>query len=253
MASFWETMGPGLLGVGADIYGEQSKARANKKLLQQARGPLYEQQQRLAGQSLSRAEGMDPKAMAAERFAAQQALVEPSNEAERQKLMRALQSQGLLGLASHGAVPGVTTTSGQAVNPYMASLLAAQATAKNRAAYESLAEGEGYLDRLINRGGAAQGQAQRAQQSGIGAVQAGVMQSKPKITDTLLKSGLKILQDPKASSTIWDLLGKGAGMLGGYLGIGGGSTPQPTYYSAPSYDPVSERHYSPEDYYNVWS
>lgn len=236
-ASFWESMGPGLLGLGADIYGEQREARKTRQLLDQARGPLYGKTQALAGRSLDLAQNMDPKAMAAERFAAQQSLVAPGEEAQRQDLMRQLQAQGLLGVASHGAVPGVVTTPGQPVNPYFASLLAAQQTARQKSAYESLNEGERYLDQLINRAGTVQGQAQGAQQSGINAVRANLMQNRPKPIDTLLKVGTKILKDPAARSQIPGLVRQVPGML-----QGAGN------WLSSLFEP-SARSYAPEDYY----
>src|SRR3990167_9429245 len=102
--SFWASLapyGPGLFNTGLDIYGQQRAARERESLLRKARGPLYDQQQQLAGQSLSLARGADPKAMAAERFAEQQKLLAPQYAGDEQNLMQILQSKGLLGLSSY--------------------------------------------------------------------------------------------------------------------------------------------------------
>jgi len=219
---FWDTIGPGLLEPGLGYIGQRREASAREKLLARAQGPLYDQQQALAGKSLTLAGSMDPKASAAERFSAQQALVAPSNEAEMNNLMQMLQSKGLLGLSSYSAVPGTAQTPGVAVNPYVASLLAAQAGAKNKSAYASLAEGEAQLDNLINRSGALTGQAQNARSSGQAALQqAQIAGRKPNVTDTLLKGGMDILKDPRARTQIWDLVKKVPGLFGG--GGGGGA------------------------------
>jgi len=213
MASFWDAIGPGLLETGLNVYGEQRKGRQQQQLLRQARGPLYDQQQALAGKSLALAGSMDPKAAAAERFAAQQSLVASSNEAEMNNLMQMLQSKGLLGLSSYSAVPGTAQTPGVPVNPYVASLLAAQAGAKSKSAYQSLTEGEEQLNNLINRGGALQRGAYAGQASGVNAAQARLLAPKPSIGDTLLKGGVNILKDPRARAGIWDLVKKVPGLF----------------------------------------
>jgi len=217
MASFWDTIGPGLLETGVGFYGDKRKAAQQQKLLQSARGPLYDTQQALAGKSLALAGSMDPKAAAAERFGAQQALVAPSNEAEMNNLMQMLQSRGLLGLASHSAVPGTGMTPGVAVNPYVASLLAAQSGAKSKSAYQSLAEGEAQLDNLINRGGALQRGAQGAQESGINAVQNKLLAPKPSFGDTLLRGGMNILKDPRSRERVWSAIRSIPGLFSGGL------------------------------------
>lgn len=155
-ASFWDnvnwgSVGPGLLSAGIGVLSGKESDQEKQRRLQQAQGPLYDQEIGLASKSLALAGGMDPKAMAADRFAAQQGLVAPSNEADEQALMRKLQAKGMLGVASHQAVPGTAPQPGVAMNPYMAALYAAQAGAKNKAAYDSLGEGERYLDSLLNR------------------------------------------------------------------------------------------------------
>ena len=235
MASFWDTIGPGLLETGVGLFGERRKAQQQQKLLEQARGPLYDTQQALAGRSLALARSTDPKAVAAERFGAQQSLVAPSNEAAMNNLMQMLQSRGLLGLSSYSAVPGTAQTPGVPVNPYVASLLAAQEGAKSKSAYQSLAEGEEQLDRLIERGGALQRGAQSAQQSGIGAVSAKLLTPKPRISDALLRGGMSILKDPRARNNVWDLIKKVPGLFGGSQAYSApGFVPQA--WNEPAYD-----------------
>jgi len=150
-SSFWDGLGTGLLQTGVGVLSGKESEKAMLERLKAARGPLYDQEIGLASKSLALAGNMDPKAAAAERFAAQQGLVAPSNEADEQALMRKLQAKGMLGVASYGAVPGTAPQPGVAMNPYLAALYAAQAGAKNKAAYDSLGEGERYLDQLINR------------------------------------------------------------------------------------------------------
>jgi hypothetical protein len=164
-SSFWDGLGTGLLQTGVGVLAGKESEKAMLERLKAARGPLYDQEIGLASKSLALAGGMDPKAAAAERFAAQQGLVAPSNEADEQALMRKLQAKGMLGVASHGAVPGTAQTPGVAMNPHMAALFAAQAGAKNKAAYDSLNQGEAYLDNLLKRSNTLQsGANQRAAQ-----------------------------------------------------------------------------------------
>lgn len=221
MASFWDQFGPGLLEQAGSFYGQSRQASEREKLLKRAQGPLYDQQQELAGRSLALARGADPKAMAAERFAEQQKLLAPGNEADMNNLMQMLQSKGLLGLSSYSAVPG-TQQQGAPVNPYVASLLAAQQGAKAKSAYQSLEEGENYLDQLVRRGGALQNQAtsgQAAQQRAL--QQAQVRGRKPNITDQLLKGGMKLLSNKPAQEAIWEQLKRVPGLFG--IGGGGGT------------------------------
>ena len=216
--SVWSQCGPGLLEQAGSFYGQQRQASEREKLLRRAQGPLYDQQQQMAGQSLALARGTDPKAMAAERCAVQQNLLAPGNEADMNNLMQMLQSKGLLGLSSYSAVPGAQQQ-GASANPYVTSLLAAQQGAKQKSAYDSLAEGERYLDQLVRRGGALQGQAQDARYSGQAALQQAQLRGrKPNITDTLLKGGMKLLSNKPAQDAIWEQLKK----IPGLFGVGGG-------------------------------
>lgn len=229
MASFWEELkpfGPGLLEQAGTLYGQSREAQAREKLLRRAQGPLYDTQQQMAGQSLGLARGTDPKAMAAERFASQQALVAPGNERDMQRLMAELQRKGMLGLSSFAPVPGTVATPGQGMNPHVAALLAAQQGAKERSAFDSLREGEQYLDQLVRRGGALQGQAQGARSAGQLAMERGqIAGRKPNITDQLLRGGMKLLGNKQAQDSIWSLLKKVPGMFS----FGGASSYEPDY------------------------
>lgn len=212
MASFWDNIGPGLIQTGGNLYLQNRAAQEAEKRLRRAQGPLYDQQQAMAGQSLNLAQGMDPKALAAERFAAQQALVAPGNEAERQDLMRKLQAQGMLGAASYAPVAGTVATPGTAMNPQMAALLAAQEGAKAKAAYGSLGEGEQYLNDLINRGGALNRQALGAQASGQQAL--AQIPRKPTLSEMLVKGAIK---NPAVVKQAAGMLGQGASWLKGVI------------------------------------
>ena len=211
--------GPGLLGVGANIFGERAAGRQQQELVRDIRGPQYDTEQALASRSLALASGMDPKAAAAERFAAQQALLAPGEQAQWQDLMRQLQSQGLLGLSSHGAVPGVVSTPGQSMNPYVAAMLAAQQTQRAKSAYESLNEGEKQIDRMIGRSNTLQSGGRAATNA---ALMAKALAPKPSAIATLLKGGSGLLSSPGAQNAVWDLLKRTGSSLGGLLKGGAG-------------------------------
>lgn len=203
--SFWDTMGPGMLQLGGGFVGQRMAANRAEADLRKAQGPLYDKTMNLAGQSLSLAGGMDPQAMAAQRFAQQQALLAPGQEADVQALMRQLAARGQLGVASHGAVAGTAATPGVPMNPQLAALYAAQAGAKAKSAYDSQREGEAYLDSLLRRSGMLQGQAQTARSTGQTA--RNYMPGKPSIAETLLKGGMNLLKDKQVQSAIGGMLG----------------------------------------------
>ena len=233
MASFWDNIGPGLLQTGLGVYSGKQADKAAEEKLRRAQGPLYDQLMGQAGKSLSMAGSMDPKALATERFGAQQALLEPGNEAARQKLMRELYSKGMLGAASYTPVPGTVATPGQPMNPQMAALLAAQEGARSKVAYESLGEGEQYLNNLLGRGTGLQSAANVARASGL--------QATPykKTTGGMIASGLSgLLRDPSARGAVWEGAKKIPGMisdLGGWLGSF--NAPAPSYdYSFDGFD-----------------
>jgi hypothetical protein len=207
----WTQLGGGLLQGGGNLLLEQMRRRRAESELRSARGPLYNQLQGMAGQSLALASGMDPRAAAAERFEAQQALQAPGNAAAEQALMRQLHKQGLLGVSSFQPVPGTVQTPGVGMNPHLAALYAAQQGARSQSAYDALREGEGQIDRMVGRAGMLQGQAQGAQQSGIAAQR--MLPPKPSVGEKLLSGGLNLLKDPKAIKTIGGLLGSAGSWL----------------------------------------
>src|SRR3990167_10435871 len=137
----------------------------------------------------------------------------------------------MLGVASYAPVPGTTQTPGVPINPQLAALYAAQAGAKSRSAYESLGEGERYLDQLLNRGGMLSGRAQ-SQRAGDFAAQSTVP-SRPSIKERAVQIGGKLLSDPKnfkkavsAIQSIPSLFGQAGDWISGW---GGGSSPSPSY------------------------
>ena len=186
MASFWDVAGPGLIEGGANYWLNQRNQKQAEDRLRRAQGPLYDQSLGLAGTSLNLAKGMDPQAFAAERFKAQQALVAPGQAAAQQELMRQLQARGMLDVASFSPVAGTTATPGVSMNPQFAALYAAQAGANSKSAYDSLAEGQAYLDSLIKRSGMLQGQAQLSRSTGQKAMEA--IPRKPSLADSALRT-----------------------------------------------------------------
>jgi len=120
--------------------------------------------QYLAGASkqMGLAGDTDPQRIGADRVAKAQALMAPGREAQQNKLMRDLQSRGLLGVASHDGSP-----TGNAQNPYMAAMAGAQKQADERLAVDSLQMGEEYLDRLMSRSGGMLGNAMGINDMGL--------------------------------------------------------------------------------------
>ena len=212
MASFWDTLGPGLLKVGGELFLQNRANKENDSLLRRAQGPLYDQMNAQAGKSLALADSMDPKAMAAERFNAQQGLLAPGQEADRLKLMRELQAKGLLGVASHQPVPGTVATPGVAMNPHMAALFAAQEGARARSAYDSLREGEGYLTDLLRRSGMLQGQAQNARATGLATTP-----RRPSTAGILGRGAMDALKDKQTRDAIFGYAKQVPGMISGAL------------------------------------
>ena len=98
------------------------------------------------------------------------------------------------------------------MNPYLASMLAAQQTQRAKSAYESLNEGEQQLDRLIGRSNTLQSGGRAATTA---ALQAKALAPKPSVMSTLLKGGSGLLRDPRAQQEIWNLLKKGVGLFSG--------------------------------------
>ena len=86
------------------------------------------------------------------------------------------------------------------MNPQMAALFAAQQGAKERASYNSMNEGQQYLDNLLNRSGMLQRGAQGAQAAG----QRALMQvpAKPSLGEQAIRGGMNVLKDKQGRDAI---------------------------------------------------
>lgn len=209
MASFWDTFGPGMIQTGGNFFLQNRASKEAEDRLKRAQGPLFAPMMDQAGRSLALAGTMDPMAMARDRFTQQQALLAPGQQADQQALLRELQAKGMLGAASFSPVAGTVATPGQPMNPQMAALLAAQEGAKSKAAFDSMREGETYLDNLLRRSSGLQQTAQSGRASGVNAMRG--IPAKPTFAETLVRGGMNVLKDKEAR----DLIFKGAsGMFG---------------------------------------
>lgn len=246
MAGFWDSIGnavPGMLQTGVNFFGQKQAAQGAEDELRKAQGPLYAQTQQMAGNALNMAGSMDPKAAAAERYQAQQNIVAPNEEAQRLKILRELQAKGQTGVASHapvagaGGVPGVAGQPGAPINPQLAAFYAAQQAGRNTAAYNSLNEGENQINRMLDRSGMLQKQAQGQQSTGQLARRS--MPKAPSIGSTLLQGASGLLSNPGMMSAI---AGGAKDLFGGLFG-GGGLTANPDFGTA----------WATPDYYDPWS
>jgi hypothetical protein len=239
--SFWQDYGPGMLDLGANIYGQSAARNEWERRMRQAQGPLYNTQIGLAGKALGAAGSMDPKALAAERFAAQEGLLAPGRASQEQELMARLQKQGLLGVSSFKPVAGTVATPGVSMNPHLAALYAAQEGSKAQSAYDALGQGEKYLDDQLKRAGMLQTQAVGGREAG----QKSYMSkeygrpSSPSIAQQLIKGGVNILKDPAARGNVGGMLGGGWDWLRGTFGSpSAASSFTPDMWSS-SYDSLS--------------
>ncbi len=95
-------------------------------------------------------QGYDPQAMARTVYGEQQALLDPSRQAENEALRAAQLSSGRIGLGLTGSAVGAGT--GGMLNPQQFSLDRARAQADAQMAFNSREYGQAELDRLISRG-----------------------------------------------------------------------------------------------------
>jgi hypothetical protein len=102
-----------------------------------------------ANKAYALAGDFDPKTHAAERYASAQALLAPGDAKAESGLMMDLYNKGGFGLNTNKQTVGGGTTS---VNPYVGTFMDARNTRDAGMSYNSLREGEQYLDNLINRG-----------------------------------------------------------------------------------------------------
>lgn len=204
---FWRQLGPGLFDLGTGIYSRNQASREADTRLREARGPLYDANTAGAQRALAQAGSMDPRAAAQEQFAAQQGLLAGPDAASEDQLMRMLNSRGLLGVSSFN--PGVEgiTPNGTAMNPHVAAFQAARNARNAKMAADSLAAGEAQLDRQINRAGMLQGNAARAQQTGIQAN--GMRPSRAAGNSEMLRGIGGLLKDTGLMKELPGLFGRG--------------------------------------------
>jgi len=213
---------------------------------------------------LGQMQGYDPQAMARTVYGEQQALLDPSRQAENEALRAAQLSSGRIGLGLTGSAVGAGT--GGMLNPQQFSLDRARAQADAQMAFNSREYGQAELDRLIGRGtglmntgfgieelgakslamgldagsraGVSQGnQANALLQGGMGAAQSmlgGTQAQMRGITDsanTLAQGQLgaantRISGQLASDQALIGALNTGAGMFGGaFSGRPGGSAP----------------------------
>ena len=220
-SDFWRRMGPGLFDLGTGIYSRNQASREADSRLRDARGPLYDANTAGAQRALAQADSMDPKAAAAERFNAQQGLLAGPDAASEDQLMRMLYSRGLLGVSNYN--PGVEgiAPGGPAMNPHVAAFYAARNARNSKMAADSLDAGEAQLDRQINRAGMLQGNAARAQQTGIQAN--GMRPSRAAGNAEMLRGIGGILKDTDLLRRLPGMIGSGVDWL---RNLGGGGIEQ---------------------------
>lgn len=217
--SFWSAAIPGMLNIGTGLYTSNLAMDEAKKRLAAAQGPLFNQANNAASGMLSAATGgFDPQAFATQRFNAQQALVQPKNDADVANMMTALRAKGQLGLGvTNPGIEGYTPTPGVTVNPMMAALFAGQSAGRNQAAYNSMGEGQRYIDSLLNRSGMLSRQAQQVQQTGLTAN--AQVPSRAAQVKQLLSGGLDVLKNTGITKKIPGLFGDAYDWLGNTTGL----------------------------------
>ena len=211
---FWNRAGPGLLDLGVGLYNKRAGQKEAAQRLATAQGPLYQQAMGGAGATLAEAGMLNPDALAASRFTAQEAMLKPVQDKQLADLQRMLYSRGMLGAANYN--PGVEgiIPSGQAMNPQMAAFFAAQNADRRARAQAALGQGQEYANTLVNRAGALQRVAGGTQQTGLTAQ--GTQPSRATATGELLRG---ITRNPNIFRDIWNV---GSGLFRGGLDWLGG-------------------------------
>lgn len=206
---FWGKAGPGLLDFGLGMYSKDAAQKEAAKRLAAARGPLYDQAMSGASGMLSQAGSMNPDQFAADRFKANQALVQPVQDRDLDSFMRMLRAKGQLGMANYN--PGVEgiTPNGTAMNPQLAAFFAARNAATAKAANASMQQGQDYLDNLVRRSGMLSGQAANVQRSGLEGER--TQPSRAAGNAELARGALKVLGD---SGVLKDVFKSAPGMIG---------------------------------------
>lgn len=148
----WQ-MAPGLFSAGVNWYAGNQKADQERKLLEGAKGPLDAQLQGMQGAALSQAQTTDPNALAADRFAQWNALYNPEAKKVEVDTVRDEFAKGRSGLSSYNlGLQGVPAGT-MAANPRLAAMYAGQESARAKAAYQSMDEGQKYVNNLVSRAG----------------------------------------------------------------------------------------------------
>lgn len=218
---FWGRMQsgmPGLLSVGAGLWGNRQARKEGEGALNAAQGPAYQQAMAASQNALSRAGSMDPKAMAQERFNAATGMLAGKDASDEQAMLRMLQKQGVLDVANYN--PGVKgiDQSEVAMNPHMAAFYAGRGARDKQLAWDSLREGEALTDNLLTRSARAQQQAQSGR-SGDYNIRNRAVPSKAASTNSMLAG---LLQNRGVMKDLGGLLGSGASWLKNQLsGLGG--------------------------------
>ena len=100
-----------------------------------------------ANKVMGQAKDFNPQTFAADRFKAWQGLLAPERSKQGQDLLQSLNTSGRMGLS----VNTDTQNGVVGLNPIANAMFAAQAQADKEAGYQSLREGESYLDNLLSR------------------------------------------------------------------------------------------------------
>lgn len=208
-ASMWSNIATGGMGLLSDYMG-QNEARARLGSIQ---GPVYQAANAGATSAIQTAGNMDPNAFAADRFARQQALVNPMQQKQIEDVRRSLQARGIGGLGVYN--PGIEgfTPNGQVVSPELAAAYAGINSANNKSAYASMDEGQTYLNNLLQRSGMLTNQARTAQQTGFEGV--GRLPSRAASFGQMAQGIGSVLKQPGAMG----MLGQGVDWLGNKTGL----------------------------------
>lgn len=218
---FWSKVTPGLLNLGLGLYNKNQAQNEAESRLRAAQGPVYKAATDGATGLLSAA-GANPDALAADRFAQQQALVKPVQDRQLADLQAMLRARGQLGIGVYN--PGIEgfSPNGMLVNPQLAAYYAAQAGQRSKDAYNSLDAGQTYASNLVNRAKSLQDLASNAQQTGIQAQN--TQPSRATGTAELLKGGLGVLKDAGVFNNLPGMLSSGWDSIKGLFGGDSGPT-----------------------------
>jgi hypothetical protein len=229
---------PGMLNLGVGLWGNNAARKEATNELNTAQGPEYQAAMGASQGALARAGSMDPQAAAQQRYNQAQGLLKGGDAASEDQLMRMLHSRGLLGVSNFNpnqksimvpgfdpATMGGMPTGGAAVNPHMAAFYAARNARDGRMAYQSLDEGEAQTDRLLQRSGRLQNQANQGRDSTLQARD--TIPSKAAGTAQLLKSGLGLMKETGLLKDLPGMFRSGYDWLGGKTGMWGGNSGGP--------------------------